>query len=158
MIGVVVVAQLFSSVYFSAWSNRSYFRPLIFSNIVPFMGNVMLGSARAVNRRFPMAFTTTMLSRGMLGIVGFTKKDLGNAKTTIYWVTGYERYASSGHHLCSGVGLDKPNGWGFDTTQVDNILKNLKVRMMKKKQAYQRTIVKKLHVPKEGHFLAQKKI
>ncbi|CAI9281616.1 unnamed protein product [Lactuca saligna] len=27
-----------------------------------------------------------------------------------------------------GVGLDKPNEWGFDTTQVDNILKKLKVQ------------------------------
>ncbi|CAH1415582.1 unnamed protein product [Lactuca virosa] len=73
VIGAMAVAQLFSSVYFSAWSNRSYFRPLIFSSIVLFMGNVMyamaydmnsitvlllgrvfcgLGSARAVNRRY----------------------------------------------------------------------------------------------------------
>ncbi|CAI9288423.1 unnamed protein product [Lactuca saligna] len=35
-----------------SWSNKSYFRPLIFSIIVLFMGNVMLGSARAVNRRY----------------------------------------------------------------------------------------------------------
>ncbi|KVH95461.1 Major facilitator superfamily [Cynara cardunculus var. scolymus] len=73
VIGAMAVAQIFSSVYFSAWSNRSYFRPLIFSSIVLFMGNVMyamaydfnsiavlllgrlfcgLGSARAVNRRY----------------------------------------------------------------------------------------------------------
>ncbi|KAL4570829.1 hypothetical protein LXL04_026492 [Taraxacum kok-saghyz] len=73
VIGAMAVAQLFSSVYFSAWSNRSYFRPLIFSSIVLFVGNVMyalaydfnsiavlllgrlfcgLGSARAVNRRY----------------------------------------------------------------------------------------------------------
>ncbi|PHU00931.1 SPX domain-containing membrane protein, partial [Capsicum chinense] len=73
VIGAMAVAQIFSSVYCSAWSNRSYFRPLIFSSIVLFVGNVMyalaydlnsipvlligpifcsLGSARAVNRRY----------------------------------------------------------------------------------------------------------
>ncbi|MBA0593404.1 hypothetical protein Gorai_010348, partial [Gossypium raimondii] len=34
VIGAMAVAQVFSSVYFSAWSNRSYFRPLVFSSIV----------------------------------------------------------------------------------------------------------------------------
>ncbi|OEL15966.1 SPX domain-containing membrane protein, partial [Dichanthelium oligosanthes] len=73
IIGSMAVAQIFSSVYFSAWSNRSYFRPLLFSSIVLLLGNVMyalaydldslvillvgrllcgLGSARAVNRRY----------------------------------------------------------------------------------------------------------
>ncbi|MBA0825431.1 hypothetical protein Goarm_022016 [Gossypium armourianum] len=73
VIGAMAVAQVFSSVYFSAWSNRSYFRPLVFSSIVLFVGNTMyalaydmssltvlilgrlccgLGSARAVNRRY----------------------------------------------------------------------------------------------------------
>ncbi|KAK4363771.1 hypothetical protein RND71_019012 [Anisodus tanguticus] len=73
VIGAMAVAQIFSSVYFSAWSNRSYFRPLVFSSIVLFIGNVMyalaydlksipvlligrlfcgFGSARAVNRRY----------------------------------------------------------------------------------------------------------
>ncbi|KAF4369514.1 hypothetical protein CsatB_003904 [Cannabis sativa] len=73
VIGAMAVAQVFSSVYFSAWSNRSYFKPLVFSSIVLFMGNLMyamaydvrsiwvlligrlfcgLGSARAVNRRY----------------------------------------------------------------------------------------------------------
>ncbi|XP_015084022.1 SPX domain-containing membrane protein At4g22990-like [Solanum pennellii] len=73
VIGAMAVAQIFSSVYFSAWSNSSYFRPLIFSSIVLFIGNVMyalaydlnsipilligrlfcgFGSARAVNRRY----------------------------------------------------------------------------------------------------------
>ncbi|GLT40455.1 hypothetical protein SLA2020_145920 [Shorea laevis] len=73
VIGAMAVAQLFSSVYFSAWSNRSYFRPLVFSSIVLLVGNTMyamaydlhsmwilligrlfcgLGSARAVNRRY----------------------------------------------------------------------------------------------------------
>ncbi|XWS38425.1 hypothetical protein CRYUN_Cryun19dG0130400 [Craigia yunnanensis] len=73
VIGSMAVAQVFSSVYFSAWSNRSYFRPLIFSSIVLFVGNTMyalaydlnsltvlllgrlfcgFGSARAVNRRY----------------------------------------------------------------------------------------------------------
>ncbi|GFQ04313.1 spx domain-containing membrane protein at4g11810 [Phtheirospermum japonicum] len=73
VIGAMAVAQIFSSVYFSAWSNKSYFRPLVFSSIVLCVGNVMyamaydlnsiailligrlfcgLGSARAVNRRY----------------------------------------------------------------------------------------------------------
>ncbi|XP_059442014.1 SPX domain-containing membrane protein At4g22990-like [Corylus avellana] len=73
VIGAMAVAQVFSSVYFSAWSNKSYFKPLVFSSIVLFVGNIMyalaydlnsiavlligrlfcgLGSARAVNRRY----------------------------------------------------------------------------------------------------------
>ncbi|RDX84757.1 SPX domain-containing membrane protein, partial [Mucuna pruriens] len=73
VIGAMAVAQVFSSVYFSAWSNKSYFRPLVFSSIVLFLGNCMyalaydlnsiwilltgrllcgFGSARAVNRRY----------------------------------------------------------------------------------------------------------
>ncbi|WOL10015.1 SPX domain-containing membrane protein [Canna indica] len=73
IIGSMAVAQLFSSVYFSAWSNKSYFRPLVFSSIMLFLGNILyalsydfnsiatlltgrllcgLGSARAVNRRY----------------------------------------------------------------------------------------------------------
>lgn len=73
VIGAMAIAQVFSSVYFSAWSNRSYFRPLVFSSIVLLLGNAMyalaydlnsiwvlligrlscgLGSARAVNRRY----------------------------------------------------------------------------------------------------------
>ncbi|XAR55025.1 hypothetical protein NMG60_11030396 [Bertholletia excelsa] len=73
VIGAMAVAQLFSSVYFSAWSNKSYFRPLVFSSIVLLVGNTLyalaldlnsiavlligrllcgFGSARAVNRRY----------------------------------------------------------------------------------------------------------
>ncbi|KAI6702203.1 hypothetical protein NL676_011339 [Syzygium grande] len=69
VIGAMAMAQIFSSVYFSAWSNKSYVRPLLFSSIVLFVGNVMsalaydldsivillvgkLGSARAVNRHY----------------------------------------------------------------------------------------------------------
>ncbi|CAN6167712.1 unnamed protein product [Urochloa humidicola] len=73
IIGSMAVAQIFSSVYFSAWSNRSYFGPLLFSSVVLLLGNVLyalaydlnslvillvgrllcgLGSARAVNRRY----------------------------------------------------------------------------------------------------------
>ncbi|KAJ4842201.1 hypothetical protein Tsubulata_032623 [Turnera subulata] len=73
IIGSMAVAQVFSSVYFSAWSNRSYLRPLIFSSVVLLVGNTLyalaydlnsiavllvgrlfcgLGSARAVNRRY----------------------------------------------------------------------------------------------------------
>lgn len=49
IIGAMAVAQVFSSVYFSAWSNRSYIRPLIFSSIVLFVGNVMYALAYDFN-------------------------------------------------------------------------------------------------------------
>ncbi|XP_042506547.1 SPX domain-containing membrane protein At4g22990-like isoform X1 [Macadamia integrifolia] len=73
VIGSMAVAQVVSSLYFSAWSNKSYFRPLIFSSIILLLGNILyalaydlnsiavlitgrlfcgLGSARAVNRRY----------------------------------------------------------------------------------------------------------
>ncbi|AQL02395.1 SPX domain-containing membrane protein [Zea mays] len=73
VIGSMAVAQIFSSIYFSAWSNKSYFKPLVFSSIVLFLGNICyamaydmksltvliigrllcgMGSARAVNRRY----------------------------------------------------------------------------------------------------------
>ena len=49
VIGAMAVAQVFSSVYFSAWSNRSYFRPLVFSSIVLFVGNTMYALAYDFN-------------------------------------------------------------------------------------------------------------
>ncbi|PSS24340.1 SPX domain-containing membrane protein [Actinidia chinensis var. chinensis] len=73
VIGSMAVAQVFSSIYFSAWSNKSYLRPLVFSSVVLLVGNTLyalaydlnsiyvlligrlccgLGSARAVNRRY----------------------------------------------------------------------------------------------------------
>ena len=45
IIGSMAVAQVFSSVYFSAWSNKSYFRPLVFSSIVLLMGNTLYALA-----------------------------------------------------------------------------------------------------------------
>uniref|UniRef100_A0A0C9S8G2 TSA: Wollemia nobilis Ref_Wollemi_Transcript_11264_2732 transcribed RNA sequence n=1 Tax=Wollemia nobilis TaxID=56998 RepID=A0A0C9S8G2_9CONI len=73
IIGCMPITQLVSSIYLSAWSNKSYFRPLIFSSIVLSLGNILyataydlnsiyvlllgrllcgVGSARAVNRRY----------------------------------------------------------------------------------------------------------
>lgn len=49
IIGSMAVAQVFSSVYFSAWSNKSYFRPLVFSSIVLLIGNIMYALAYDVN-------------------------------------------------------------------------------------------------------------
>lgn len=43
------VAQIFSSVYFSAWSNKSYFKPLVFSSIVLVVGNTMYALAYNMN-------------------------------------------------------------------------------------------------------------
>ncbi|BBN02718.1 protein MpVPT [Marchantia polymorpha subsp. ruderalis] len=73
VIGSMAVAQLVSSVYFSAWSNSSYYQPLVFSSVMLLLGNICyavaydyrsislliigrllcgFGSARAVNRRY----------------------------------------------------------------------------------------------------------
>ena len=49
IIGSMAVAQIFSSVYFSAWSNRSYFRPLLFSSVVLLLGNVLYALAYDLN-------------------------------------------------------------------------------------------------------------
>lgn len=49
VIGSMAVAQVFSSVYFSAWSNRSYLRPLVFSSIVLFVGNALYALAYDLN-------------------------------------------------------------------------------------------------------------
>lgn len=45
IIGAMAVAQIFSSVYLSAWSNKSYFGPLVFSSIVLCAGNIMYAMA-----------------------------------------------------------------------------------------------------------------
>lgn len=45
VIGSMAVAQMFSSVYFSAWSNKSYQKPLIFSSVVLLIGNVLYALA-----------------------------------------------------------------------------------------------------------------
>lgn len=49
VIGSMAVAQVFSSVYFSAWSNKSYMRPLIFSSIVLLVGNTLYALAYDLN-------------------------------------------------------------------------------------------------------------
>ena len=49
VIGSMAVAQVFSSVYFSAWSNKSYLKPLIFSSIVLFIGNTLYALAYDLN-------------------------------------------------------------------------------------------------------------
>lgn len=49
VIGSMAVAQVFSSVYFSAWSNKSYVKPLIFSSIVLFIGNTLYALAYDLN-------------------------------------------------------------------------------------------------------------
>lgn len=49
VIGSMAVAQVFSSVYFSAWSNRSYLRPLVFSSIVLLIGNTLYALAYDLN-------------------------------------------------------------------------------------------------------------
>lgn len=49
VIGSMAMAQIFSSVYFSAWSNRSYRRPLLMSSIVLLMGNILYALAYDLN-------------------------------------------------------------------------------------------------------------
>lgn len=49
VIGSMAVAQVFSSVYFSAWSNKSYIKPLIFSSVVLLAGNTLYALAYDLN-------------------------------------------------------------------------------------------------------------
>lgn len=49
VIGSMAVAQIFSSVYFSAWSNKSYIKPLIFSSVVLLVGNTFYALAYDLN-------------------------------------------------------------------------------------------------------------
>lgn len=49
VIGSMAVAQVFSSVYFSAWSNKSYVKPLVFSSIVLLVGNTLYALAYDLN-------------------------------------------------------------------------------------------------------------
>lgn len=49
IIGSMAVAQVFSSIYFSAWSNRSYLRPLVFSSIILLAGNTLYALAYDLN-------------------------------------------------------------------------------------------------------------
>jgi hypothetical protein len=62
IIGSMAVAQVFSSVYFSAWSNRSYFRPLVFSSIMLFLGNLLYALAYDLN-----SITVLILGRLLCG-------------------------------------------------------------------------------------------
>lgn len=62
VIGSMAVAQVFSSVYFSAWSNKSYFRPLVFSSIVLLIGNAMYALAYDFN-----SLTILLLGRVFCG-------------------------------------------------------------------------------------------
>lgn len=45
IVGCMPISQLVSSVFLSAWSNTSYFRPLIFSSIALFLGNILYATA-----------------------------------------------------------------------------------------------------------------
>lgn len=49
IIGSMAVAQIFSSVYFSAWSNKSYFHPLVFSSMMLLFGNILYAFAYDAN-------------------------------------------------------------------------------------------------------------
>jgi len=64
IIGSMAVAQIFSSVYFSAWSNKSYFRPLVFSSIMLFLGNLLYALAYDLN-----SLTALIVGRLLCGLV-----------------------------------------------------------------------------------------
>lgn len=64
IIGSMAVAQIFSSVYFSAWSNKSYFRPLVFSSIMLFLGNLLYALAYDLN-----SLTVLIFGRLLCGLV-----------------------------------------------------------------------------------------
>ncbi|KAG6506729.1 hypothetical protein ZIOFF_032056 [Zingiber officinale] len=65
IISSMAVAQVFSTVYFSAWSNKSYFRPLVFSSIILFLGNVLYALAYDLN-----SLTILLIDRLMCGMCG----------------------------------------------------------------------------------------
>lgn len=60
VVGAMAVAQIFSSVYLSAWSNKSYSRPLLFSSIVLLVGNVMYALAYDL-KSLPILLTGRLL-------------------------------------------------------------------------------------------------
>jgi hypothetical protein len=62
IIGSMAVAQVFSSVYFSAWSNKSYFRPLVFSSIMLLFGNLLYALAYDLN-----SLTVLLIGRLLCG-------------------------------------------------------------------------------------------
>ena len=64
IIGSMAVAQIFSSVYFSAWSNKLYFRPLVFSSIMLFLGNLLYALAYDLN-----SLTALIVGRLLCGLV-----------------------------------------------------------------------------------------
>ena len=64
IIGAMAVAQIFSSIYFSAWSNKSYFKPLVYSSIILFVGNAMYALAYDFN-----SITMLLLGRLCCGYV-----------------------------------------------------------------------------------------
>ena len=49
IIGSMAIAQLVSSVYLSAWSNKSYYGPLVFSSVILCFGNLMYAVAYNFN-------------------------------------------------------------------------------------------------------------
>ncbi|KAG6468773.1 hypothetical protein ZIOFF_073466 [Zingiber officinale] len=67
IISSMAIAQVSSSVYFSAWSNKSYFRPLVFSSIVLFLGNVLYALAYDLN-----SLTILLIGQLMCGMRGTT--------------------------------------------------------------------------------------
>ncbi|GJN02004.1 hypothetical protein PR202_ga19314 [Eleusine coracana subsp. coracana] len=67
IIGSMAVAQVFSSVYFSAWSNKSYFRPLVFSSIMLFFGNLLYALAYDLN-----SLTVLLIGRLLCGYAIFS--------------------------------------------------------------------------------------
>lgn len=66
IIGSMAVAQVFSSVYFSAWSNKSYYQPLIFSSIVLLIGNLLYACAFDLD-----SITILLIGRLLCGSVLF---------------------------------------------------------------------------------------
>ena len=70
VIGSMAVAQIFSSVYFSAWSSKSYFRALVFSSIVLFLGNVCYAMA------YDMKSLTVLIIGRLLRLSTSTRRHL----------------------------------------------------------------------------------
>ncbi|KAL6606566.1 hypothetical protein ACP70R_042219 [Stipagrostis hirtigluma subsp. patula] len=98
VIGSMAVAQIFSSVYFSAWSNKSYFKPLVFSSIVLFLGNVCYAMAYDMK-------SLTVLIIGRL-LCEWVLQELSIAGTlVIVYLQGYACKASAGFVSASALGM-----------------------------------------------------
>ncbi|KAL6610677.1 hypothetical protein ACP70R_040646 [Stipagrostis hirtigluma subsp. patula] len=73
----MAVAQIFYSVYFSAWSNKFYSKPHVFSSVVLFLGNVCYAMA------YDMKYLTVLIVGRLLCGVKWVLQELSIAGTLV---------------------------------------------------------------------------